>query len=138
MGLTFLWVSLLFSMKCCLETGPGFQCMRHLPFWFLVAWKGSSSPKTVRVFSRGRDPWQLLSSHTAPVTAASLSPRGSPPGLSACSLKPAFCQPQIQCRGHPPLKCSRGCLGRILEAAHPARPCTPTRSTGAECGLCCC
>lgn len=24
-GLTFLWVSLLFSMKCCLEKGPGFR-----------------------------------------------------------------------------------------------------------------
>lgn len=73
-GLTFLWVSLLFSMKCCLEKGPGFRCMRHLPFWFLVAWKGSSSPETVRAFSRGRDPWHLLSSRTALLTAASLSP----------------------------------------------------------------
>ena len=97
-GLTFLWVSLLFSMKCCLEKGPGFRCMQRLPFWFLVTWKGNSSPKTVRVFRRGRDPWHLLSSRMALLMAASLSPRGSPPELSACSFNLAFCQPRIRCQ----------------------------------------
>ena len=125
-GLTFLWVSLLFSMKCCLEKGPGFRWMQCLPFWFLVTWKGSSSPKTVRVFSRGRDPWHLLSSRMALLTAASLSPRGSPPELSACSFNPAFCQPRIRCQMG--TVCRTGPIRLwILQPLHPAWPCIPNK-----------
>lgn len=91
--LTFLWVSFL---NLLFRKGPKFRHMQHLPFWFLVACKHSSSPKSiVYILSWGRASWHCLCCHMVVVTAAYLSAQGSHPVVSCvlsvhCSANPEF------------------------------------------------